>query len=108
MIELFFQGLGWVLLLSGGVFVIIGGIGVIRLPDLYTRIHAAGVTEVLGMILVLTGIMIQIGPTLSAAKVMAILLFLLLTGPTSAYALANAAWLSGVKPLLHQDSTGTD
>jgi multicomponent Na+:H+ antiporter subunit G len=96
--------IGWTLLAAGGTFVFIGGVGVLRLPDFYTRIHAAGVTEVLGMMLVLAGIIALIGLSLNAAKVLAILLFLLLTGPTSAYALANAAWLSGVKPQLHPDT----
>jgi multicomponent Na+:H+ antiporter subunit G len=96
--------IGWTLLAAGGAFVFIGGVGVLRLPDFYTRIHAAGVTEVLGMMLVLAGIIALIGLSLNAAKVLAILLFLLLTGPTSAYALANAAWLSGVKPQLHPDT----
>jgi multicomponent Na+:H+ antiporter subunit G len=96
--------IGWTLLAAGGAFVFIGGVGVLRLPDFYTRIHAAGVTEVLGMMLVLAGIIMIIGPSLNAAKVLAILLFLLLTGPTSAYALANAAWLSGVKPQLHPEA----
>jgi multicomponent Na+:H+ antiporter subunit G len=97
------QSIGTLPMLIGGTFVLIGGIGVVRLPDFYTRIHAAGVTEVLGMILMLAGIMLWLGPSLDAAKVAAVMAFLLLSGPTSAYALANAAWLSGVKPKLHRE-----
>jgi multicomponent Na+:H+ antiporter subunit G len=96
-----FELLGMLLMIGGAAFIVIGGIGVLRLPDFYTRIHAAGVTEVLGMLLVLAGIIVHLGLSLSALKIGAILAFLLLTGPTSAYAMANAAWLTGVKPQLH-------
>ena len=90
--------LSWVLLTLGGVSVLIGGIGALRMPDLYTRMHAASVTDSLGSILVLTGIMLQAGWSLAAIKLAAILLFLLLTGPTASNALASAALLAGTRP----------
>ena len=86
--------LSWVLLTLGGIAVLIGGIGAVRMPDLYTRMHAASVTDSLGSILVLAGIMLQAGWSLAALKLLAILFFLLLTSPTSSYALANAALLA--------------
>lgn len=88
----------WFLLIGGGAFVLIGGIGIMRLPDLYTRMHAASLTDTLGTLLILGGIMLQAGLTLATIKLAAIALFLLLTGPTATYALANAAVLSGVLP----------
>jgi multicomponent Na+:H+ antiporter subunit G len=106
--SLLIDAAGWLLLLTGAAFIVIGGIGILRLPEFYSRIHAAGVTEVLGMILVLCGIALEFGATLDALKVLAVLAFLLLTGPTSAYALANAAWLSGVTPQAHDVSEPTD
>ena len=90
--------LSWLLLIGGGGFVLVGGIGVMRLPDLYTRMHAASLTDTLGTLLILGGIMLQAGLTLATIKLAAIALFLLLTGPTATYALANAAILSGVLP----------
>jgi multicomponent Na+:H+ antiporter subunit G len=87
------------LLCAGGAFVFIGGLGALRLPDLYTRIHAAGLTDTLGPLLVLCGCMLQAGPSLAAVKLAAILVFLLLTAPTATYALANAARLANVHPL---------
>ncbi len=90
--------LSWVLLTTGGLFVLIGGIGALRLPNIYTRMHAASLTDTMASILVLTGIMLQAGFSLATIKLIAILVFLLLTGPTASYAIANAALLSGMKP----------
>lgn len=96
--EMFVDLLSWVLLSAGGIFVLIGGIGALRLPNFYTRMHAASLTDTMGTILILLGIMLQSGATLATIKLAAILAFLLLTGPTASYALANAALLSGLKP----------
>jgi multicomponent Na+:H+ antiporter subunit G len=90
--------LSWVMLLSGAGFVLIGGIGILRLPDLYTRMHAASLTDTLGTLLILGGIVVQAGLTLASVKLLAIAVFLLLTGPTATYALANAALLAGLLP----------
>ena len=88
----------WILLTLGGFFVLVGGIGALRMPDLYTRMHAASVTDSLGAMLVIAGAMLQAGFTLAAVKLAAILIFLLFTSPTAANALASAALLAGVDP----------
>jgi multicomponent Na+:H+ antiporter subunit G len=88
----------WLLLIAGGLFVFTGGVGALRMPDFYTRMHAASLTDTLGTILVLLGIILQAGLSLAAIKLAAIMVFLLLTCPTAAYALANAARLSGLAP----------
>jgi multicomponent Na+:H+ antiporter subunit G len=93
-----FDTLSWVLLTLGGFSVLVGGIGALRMPDLYTRMHAASVTDSLGAILVILGIMLQAGWSLATIKLVAILLFLLLTSPTSSNALASAALLAGNRP----------
>ena len=90
----------WILLSAGGAFVFIGGVGILRMPTIYTRMHAASVTDTMGTLLILLGIMLQAGLTLATVKLAAIVMFLLLTGPTASYALANAALLSGVRPEL--------
>mgnify|MGYP000078403871 CR=1 FL=1 len=90
--------LSWVLLTAGGVFVLVGGIGALRMPNLYTRMHAASVTDTMGAVLVLAGVMVQAGLSLVTIKLAAILLFLVLTSPTASYALASAALLAGIKP----------
>jgi len=88
----------WFLLVGGSLLVLIGGIGVLRMPNLYTRMHAASLTDSLGPVMVLLGIMLQAGLTLASVKLAAVLLFLMVTGPTATYALINAALLSGMRP----------
>ena len=88
----------WILLSLGGAFVFIGGLGALRMPDLYTRMHAASVTDSMGAALILGGVMLQAGLTLATIKLFVILLFLLLTSPTASNALASAALLAGVRP----------
>ncbi|WP_372942329.1 monovalent cation/H(+) antiporter subunit G [Shewanella sp.] len=98
MIDFALDILSWILLVLGGACVLIGGIGGLRLPNFYTRIHAASLTDTMATILIFVGIILQAGLSLAAIKLFAIMLFLLLTGPTATYALANAALLSGLKP----------
>ena len=86
--------LSWALLLGGSFFVIVGGIGSLRMPDLYTRMHAASVTDSMAPILILSGLMLQAGLSLYSVKLAAILVFLLLTGPTASNVLASTALLS--------------
>lgn len=102
-LELVLDIASWGLLLTGGFFVFVGGIGALRMPDFYTRMHAAGITDTLGTILVLAGVILQSGLSLPTVKLLAIGVFLLLTSPTAAYALANAARISGLEP---EDGTG--
>jgi len=90
--------LSWIMLTAGGVFVFIGGLGALRMPNLYTRMHAASLTDTMAAVLVIGGIMLQAGATLATIKLAAILLFLLLTSPTASNALASAAILSGLQP----------
>ena len=88
----------WVLLLSGSLFAIIGGIGLIRLPDLFARMHGSGVTDTLGAGLILAGLMLHSGATLVTFKLGAVLFFLFLTSPTATHALARSALAAGLRP----------
>ena len=90
--------LSWIMLSAGGAFVFIGGLGALRMPNLYTRMHAASLTDTMAAVLVIGGVMLQAGATLATIKLAAILLFLLLTSPTASNALASAAILSGLQP----------
>ena len=93
----------WALVLSGCVFIVAGGVGMVRLPDLYTRLHAASVTDTGGAVLLSMGLFLQalftFGNFIAAVKVLLILFFTLFTAPTASHALAKTALLSGRVPL---------
>jgi len=94
------DALSWAALLAGGFFCIVGTVGLVRMPDFYTRMHAASITDTLGAGLVLAGLVLQAGLTLVAAKLVVIGLLLFFTSPTASHALARAAFVRGVEPLL--------
>ena len=93
----------WVLIIIGGFSVIAGAIGVLRFPDVYTRMHAASITDTLGAGTIIVGLILQAGLTLVSAKLFLILIFIFFTSPTSSFALAHAALSSGIKPILDKD-----
>ncbi len=90
----------WACILGGSLFALIGGLGLHRLPDFFTRLHAAGMTDTLGAALILFGLMVQGGLTLVTVKLILILGFLLFTSPTATHALAKAALHGKQRPLL--------
>lgn len=94
------DALSWVLLVAGGAFCIIGAAGLLRMPDFFTRMHAAGVTDTLGAGLILLGLLLQAGLTLVTVKLAVIGLLIFFTSPTATHALAKAALARGLKPLL--------
>jgi multicomponent Na+:H+ antiporter subunit G len=87
-----------VLLTLGCFFAITGGVGVLRMPDVYTRMHPAGKSDTSAQMLILAGLMVQAGLTLVSVKLLMIILFLFITTPTATHAVAKAAMLSGLKP----------
>jgi len=93
--------LSWACFLSGGFLCITGGVGLLRFPDFFTRVHATGVTETLAAPLLLGGLMLQMGWSFATVKVVMILVFLLATNPTASHAMAKAAQHGGYRPLLH-------
>ncbi len=93
----------WTLLLAGGTLGIIGGIGIHRFPDFYSRLHAAGITDTLCAMLILLGLGLQAGWSIAAFKLALIFMFLFFTCPTASHALANAALHSGLQPRLDSD-----
>ncbi|HEX9625893.1 MAG TPA: monovalent cation/H(+) antiporter subunit G [Acidiferrobacterales bacterium] len=87
------------ILLAVGCFVAIsGGVGVLRMPDFYTRIHPAGKSDTLAQTSIMIALMVQAGPTLVSVKLALISLFLFITTPTATHAVARAAHVSGLKP----------
>jgi len=96
--------LSWICLLAGGALGIIGGVGLYRFPDFYSRLHAAGITDTLCAMLILLGLGLQAGWGIAAFKLALIFVFLFFTCPTASHALANAALHSGLKPKLDKSS----
>ncbi|MDH5204121.1 MAG: monovalent cation/H(+) antiporter subunit G [Hylemonella sp.] len=98
--------LSWASLVAGGVFCIIGAVGLLRMPDFYTRMHAASVIETLGAGLILLGLILQAGFTLVAAKLFMLGLLIFFVSPTATHALGRAGLLRGLKPqLADQENT---
>ncbi|MBJ21904.1 MAG: monovalent cation/H(+) antiporter subunit G [bacterium] len=87
----------WACLFAGSVFSVIGGIGVLRMPDFYTRTHAASITDTLGATLILLGLGVHSGLNLITVKLILIFSFLYLTSPTAAHALVKAAYSKGLE-----------
>ena len=86
-----------VLLGAGGLFVLSGGVGLLRFPDFYTRTHAAGITDSAGAGLILLGLLVLTPGWETGVRLVIIMLFLLLTSPTATYVLAFAARRDGVR-----------
>ncbi len=93
--------LSWASLLAGGFFCIVGAIGMLRMPDLYTRLHASSVIESIGAGLILLGLMLQAGWSLVTVKLLFVGLLIFIASPTATHALARVAMLRGLKPVLH-------
>ena len=94
------ETIAYLLVYAGAAFCLIGAIGVLRFPDVYSRMHAAGITDTLGALLVLVGLMLLAGVSLALVKLFFILAFLWLASPTATHALAKAARHGGVHPRL--------
>ena len=94
--------LSWILLAGGSFFIIVGNIGLVRMPDMYTRMHAASLIDTLGAGLFIGGLMIQGGLTQVSIKLLLMMVFVFFASPTASYALANAALSQGLKPLVKE------
>jgi multicomponent Na+:H+ antiporter subunit G len=84
--------------IAGTLLTLLGGVGVLRFPDVYTRIHAASLTDTGGATLVLLGLGLIAGLTLETLKLALVWVFVMLTTPVAANALANAAFSAGHRP----------
>lgn len=93
--------ISWISLLCGSIFLVVGSIGLLRFPDLFTRLHAASVVDTFSVFLIMFGAMLQAGLSIVLVKLICIVLFVLFTSPVAAHALAKAALYDGVKPVLN-------
>ena len=90
----------WALLIGGSFFCVTGAIGLLRLPDFYARLHGAGIIDTLGAGLILIGLMLQAGLSLVTVKLVFVLFFILITSPTATHAIAHAAHVQGLDPVV--------
>lgn len=89
---------GSAIVLLGSVFMVIGALGVVRMPDIFTRLHAVSVADTFGVNLILFGLILVGGLALVSVKLAFLLAFLFLTGPVASHAVARAALDAGIKP----------
>jgi multicomponent Na+:H+ antiporter subunit G len=101
--SLWIDGLSWACLVAGGLFCIVGAAGLLRMPDFYTRMHAASVIDTVGAGLILLGLLLQAGFTLVAVKLLVVGVLILFASPTATHALARAAMVRGLEPLLAEE-----
>lgn len=90
---------------AGAFFLLVGSIGLIRLPDFYCRAHALGKSDTLGIILVVLGLVVHEGITLNSLKLVLIMVFVGLTNPTATHALTKAAIRFGLKPWFRKNES---
>ena len=107
MINSLLDAASWICLLGGGFFALVGGYGLLRLPDFFSRLHAGGITDTLGTWLILLGLALQAGLSLATVKLGFIFVFLFLTSPAACHALAKAALHSGLQPLTSTNEKST-
>lgn len=99
------DALSWACLVGGGFFCMVGALGLLRMPEFYTRMHAASVIETLGAGPILLGLMLQAGFTLVAVKLLIVGLLIFFASPTATHALARAAMVRGLKPKLADEES---
>ena len=99
--------ISWICIAAGGFFCVTGALGLVRMPDFYTRMHAASVTETLGAGLILLGLLLQAGLTLIAVKLLMIGLLIFFTSPTATHELAKAAYARGVAHLGDEEGSSS-
>ena len=99
---LFINIISGVLITIGCIFVVGGAIGLIRMPDLYTRIHAASVTDTGGILFITIGLVLQavfiFDNPIAAIKLVLVVIFVFFTAPTASHAVAKAALMANIIP----------
>lgn len=90
--------ISWALIAGGSFFALVGALGILRLPDVFSRVHGAGLVDTLGIDLILIGLMFQADEWIVVVKLALILGFVFFTSPTTTFALVHAALDGGVNP----------
>lgn len=96
----------WTLILLGSFFTVVGAFGLVRMPEVFTRMHAASVTDTLGVGFLILGMALQAGFSLVTLKLAFLLALFFFTGPVVTHALAQACLHEGIQPRLAEDRRG--
>jgi len=97
-----------ILVVVGIIFMLVGSIGILRLPDFFSRTHAVSKSDTLGIIFVIAGLIVYEGLNQSSLKLLLIILFIALSNPIGTHALARAAIKKGFSPFISGKSEETD
>ena len=92
-----------ILMSFGTFFLLVGSIGLLRLPDFFSRTHATGKSDTLGIMLIVSGLILTQGFTINSAKLLILIIFVALTNPTATNALARAAFRFRTMPWFKKD-----
>jgi len=95
--ETVLDAVSWACFVVGGFFTLVGALGLLRLPDVFARLHGAGMTDTMGAGLIIAGLCFQASGTV-VVRLVLILAFLWFTCPVSSHALARAALQGGIRP----------
>ena len=93
------------LIIGGMIFCLIGAFGILKMPNFITRAHASSLLDSGGAIMLLTGLILKAGFTLVAAKLILVLIFLMLTGPTAIHALMGTTLFKDSSLITDEDSS---
>lgn len=86
------------LVVAGLFWLAVGGLGIVRFPDFYTRLHPAGKADTFGATLILLGLVVHQGLSLLSVKLLLVEVFILLANPAAAHAIGRAARRAGLVP----------
>jgi multicomponent Na+:H+ antiporter subunit G len=109
-VDIFVNASSALCLLLGSFLCLSGGVGIIRFPDFYTRMHAVGVTDTLGAGMILIGLILRNSEGLVELKLLLILVMTIFISPVASHALAKAAYRNNLVPLSekNEDKGGTE
>ena len=105
MIDFAVDIMSWIFVSLGSFFVVCGAIGILRMPDIYTRLHSASIIDTTGAGFLILGMILQAGWSLVTLKLLFVLAIFFFTLPVASHALARAALHEGIVPILKQDRT---
>ena len=86
--------LSWLCILIGSFLLLTGSLGLIRLPDFWSRLHGASISDTGGVLFLILGMMLQVTTIWVFFKLLAIAIFIFISSPTASHAIANAAFMT--------------